>query len=216
MKKVNWKYAVGEVIIVMIGILLAFQLQNWNESMKDKSLVDSYLSNPKENLLQDQNQIAEQRSVLQSIDSSLNQLNQYLYQRQNVVLTKDEMALIHQLSNWYYLIIRSTTFNDLFNSGRLNLLPDLDLRLDLSTYYEYSELVKSFDQGVAQSQLSFTNIIVQMVPFGRDSWNVTEKEADQLINMAWYIKGRITNTLMHLENLQDINADIVSSIDGLL
>ena len=37
-KAVNYlKYAIGEIVLVMIGILLALQINNWNEHRKNKS-----------------------------------------------------------------------------------------------------------------------------------------------------------------------------------
>jgi sensor domain CHASE-containing protein len=32
------KYAIGEIILVVIGILIALQINNWNEQRKQKNL----------------------------------------------------------------------------------------------------------------------------------------------------------------------------------
>ena len=37
------KYAIGEIILVVIGILLALQINNWNESKKNCEKVDKLL-----------------------------------------------------------------------------------------------------------------------------------------------------------------------------
>ncbi|MCH2193692.1 DUF6090 family protein [Kordia sp.] len=37
-------YAIGEILLVMIGILLALQVNNWNETRKSKLKNDSILS----------------------------------------------------------------------------------------------------------------------------------------------------------------------------
>ena len=37
-------YAVGEIILVVIGILIALQINNWNENRKDKILEKEYLN----------------------------------------------------------------------------------------------------------------------------------------------------------------------------
>lgn len=38
-------YAIGEIVLVMIGILLAFQVNNWNENRKLEKLENSYYIN---------------------------------------------------------------------------------------------------------------------------------------------------------------------------
>ena len=37
-----FKYAIGEIILVVIGILIALQVNNWNESYKEQKLVIQY------------------------------------------------------------------------------------------------------------------------------------------------------------------------------
>lgn len=36
------KYAIGEIILVVIGILIALQINNWNEERKQLEIRDSY------------------------------------------------------------------------------------------------------------------------------------------------------------------------------
>jgi len=47
------KYAVGEILLVMIGILLALQVNNWNENKKIQKFEISILKELKANLLKD-------------------------------------------------------------------------------------------------------------------------------------------------------------------
>lgn len=46
-------YAIGEIILVVIGILIALSINNWNEEKKDRILEVKILSEIKENLLSD-------------------------------------------------------------------------------------------------------------------------------------------------------------------
>jgi len=39
------KYAIGEIILVVIGILIALSINNWNENRKLESLVKNYEQN---------------------------------------------------------------------------------------------------------------------------------------------------------------------------
>ena len=47
MKKINWQYALGEVIIVSIGITIAFALNNWKEARNNQKIKQQYLSSLK-------------------------------------------------------------------------------------------------------------------------------------------------------------------------
>jgi uncharacterized protein involved in outer membrane biogenesis len=47
------KYAVGEIILVVIGILIALQINNWNEQRKQNNLEQSTLIELKANLIAD-------------------------------------------------------------------------------------------------------------------------------------------------------------------
>ena len=42
-----FKYAIGEIVLVVIGILIALQINNWNESNKDIKQEQTYLKNLK-------------------------------------------------------------------------------------------------------------------------------------------------------------------------
>ncbi|WP_178983220.1 DUF6090 family protein [Winogradskyella helgolandensis] len=46
-------YAFGEIILVVIGILIALQINNWNESKKNKTFEKETLSQIRTNLLKD-------------------------------------------------------------------------------------------------------------------------------------------------------------------
>ena len=46
-------YAIGEIVLVMIGILLALQVNNWNEERKRKSLINTYIGSLQADLRND-------------------------------------------------------------------------------------------------------------------------------------------------------------------
>ena len=47
------KYAIGEIILVVIGILIALQINTWNEKRKEHSLENSYLLRLKSEIASD-------------------------------------------------------------------------------------------------------------------------------------------------------------------
>ena len=53
------KYAIGEIILVVIGILIALQINNWNQSIKDKNSLNDYLIKIKSHTTEDIEQLVE-------------------------------------------------------------------------------------------------------------------------------------------------------------
>jgi len=132
------RYAIGEIILVMIGILLALQVNDWNndrlESKKEQLFLKNLQSDFKTNL-------TELNSVYQgTLDA---------YQASNDLLEaiKGEPPLIHTEINKLLdeiinkissLDLISGSIDEITNTGSLNLINDLELRKLISNwpYYE--------------------------------------------------------------------------------
>lgn len=67
-------YAIGEIALVVIGILIALQINNWNERVKQQTQVNSYLSSMIENLRDDQQSLTSMKNQLSFRYHSLNYL----------------------------------------------------------------------------------------------------------------------------------------------
>ncbi|NNL82590.1 MAG: hypothetical protein HKP28_04315 [Winogradskyella sp.] len=68
------KYAVGEILLVVIGILIALQVNNWNENRKYKNIEKDLLNTITENLKLDSLSFSKNLRRLRTIDSLHNQL----------------------------------------------------------------------------------------------------------------------------------------------
>ena len=69
-----FKYAIGEILLVVIGILIALQINNWNERRK-ASIQEAELL---ENIYEDINYNLESIQFVYTIDSTNNQRNKRL------------------------------------------------------------------------------------------------------------------------------------------
>lgn len=47
------KYAIGEIVLVVIGILIALQINNWNQARKDDRILNEYLVKIKSHTMED-------------------------------------------------------------------------------------------------------------------------------------------------------------------
>jgi hypothetical protein len=62
-----FKYAIGEIVLVVIGILIALSINNWNENRKDEKRIDAFIQKLK---TQTENNITKIENKIQYFDSN--------------------------------------------------------------------------------------------------------------------------------------------------
>jgi len=120
------KYAIGEIVLVMVGILLALQVNNWNESRKDNTKEQQILSQLKEeyevNLLQLEQKITHRKKmieaatkVLQYIDEPLNVSNDSLLSKLSIFIGTPTIEPIENnlINSGDILLIKNEKLNQL-------------------------------------------------------------------------------------------------------
>jgi len=128
------RYAIGEIVLVVIGILIALQVNNWNQSNNEKILEKEYLSR----LLQDLDfDIKSFRTTIR-LDSSKVENARLLLQKfkQAEIWTEDDLANVYRefVIN-ANLNVQRVTIDEIKSSGRITLIRNKDLRLHMMTYY---------------------------------------------------------------------------------
>ena len=78
------KYAIGEIILVVIGILIALSINNWNESRKLQEEINTYLTQKLVNLHEDQLRLVELRVFRLNAAEKSKQLLDLSLKRSNV------------------------------------------------------------------------------------------------------------------------------------
>ena len=123
-------YAIGEIILVVIGILIALQINNWNETRKENLKAKSYLVNIKEDLILDTIQY---NKAIDHIEFSISKATKLLGLKSFENYETD--SLLNLIPNTYYqLSINSQTFDKLINSG-VTELSDKNEIFDLINIY---------------------------------------------------------------------------------
>ena len=136
-----FKYAIGEILLVVIGILIALQINNWNESNKTKSEEALYLKRLIVDLKKDSiyynNRIEKAKLLIEKNTSFINKM----YETQQTKADFIELVAIPMWSS-EYLTIQDNTYRELVSSGKLNILSNEDIKINVVDFYRLAESYK--------------------------------------------------------------------------
>ena len=138
------RYAIGEIVLVVIGILIALQINNWNETRKEKIIESKLISQLYDELIVNKeysekilNYLDVQYSYIAPIVKLGNDLN-----IDSLIIKTEENWFIDEFSLITYLL-SFTEFYDLdfkyykaaVSDGSISLIKDNDFILDLEFIY---------------------------------------------------------------------------------
>lgn len=128
-------YAIGEILLVMIGILLALQVNNWNEAKKTRQLEKSTLSEISSALQGDLSQLESWIAIKQLQDSNIIRIINYLEDREPYTEKLDR--------SWQSGFLRPVySFNtspyELLKSRGFEIIENDSLRKALQYHYDIS------------------------------------------------------------------------------
>ncbi len=130
------KYAIGEIILVVIGILIALQINNWNENSKERDVEQEYLVSLKEEF---NHNLVELDSVIKSNtfnrDNAVELSN--LMGPDSPSITEKEFAdLAMNMTNWEVQYRpNQAVLDEIISSGKLAIFSNNKLKFTLSSYY---------------------------------------------------------------------------------
>lgn len=154
-------YAVGEILLVMIGISLAFQLDNWNEDRVKRISEISYYENIKEQITDDKALILNQVNFNKYFLAKSSYLN-------NIIEVNDRSKLdsigpiIHDLLQYSDFDKEGNIYATLVNSGEVKLLQNLKIVngiRELEEKYNYLNRMENIHYDAMM-----THVIVAVTP----------------------------------------------------
>ena len=128
-----FKYAIGEIVLVVIGILIALQLNNLNEERKNardlRPALQALQSEIQENIFYLNTQIKNIETDLQELEYFINILN-----TSEPLKIRDTLLnnVLQQIGPESYLPLRKNAYSNLFNSGLINHIKNDTLKLKIN------------------------------------------------------------------------------------
>ena len=205
------KYAVGEIILVVIGILIALQINNWNENRKDNILEKEYLSRLKSDLEFDQRLL--KRFTIDRYERKVECLEKGKSYNQGNYIIKDTLQFLDDIGyggvfgnvNWSLAI---STYNELISTGNLRKIESDSLRYNIITYYENSKAYQISGRDYISGYINFVNSL--------RPYNSKNQESNIIFDIPTMFKRLKTEEYYRLANLELTLAHSVSRFAEVL
>ena len=138
------KYAIGEIVLVVIGILIALQINNWNEDRKLNQLEKTYLNRLVDETKKD---ILTFTNEIQRLEKN----NEKIVNLSNVFkIESNSDSLLVRVTNEYmiygtiYPVFNpsTSTFEDLSSTGNISVITNTEIRERIVGHYEDYQFVE--------------------------------------------------------------------------
>jgi hypothetical protein len=130
------KYALGEIVLVVIGILIALQINNWNSNRIRKNKESVYLKNIERDLKEQIKSIDTQMDFELSISETAKPLLKYYKKHHQFQVDSSFTAAIGSITNRRTFVKINPTYTELLSSGNVDIVSNNKLKGDLIEYYQ--------------------------------------------------------------------------------
>ncbi len=142
-------YAFGEIILVVVGILIALSINNWNEHRKLDILELEYLERITTDLKADTRYFKKQ---IEECEAVIDLCNQYIHKAYEEQKTKEDYTSLVELftERTENLVVQNSTYLELNNAGKLSIFKNQQVKdslIALHREYEYAtSRIKEFNE----------------------------------------------------------------------
>lgn len=148
-------YAVGEIILVVIGILIALQINILQQKQLDSRTLNKYLTLLLEDLEKDKERLFE---CIKADSTKLEHCNQFINANKPIISHATFVYSLQQAS----IIIHDATYNSMKSSGIMELIKDIETQKTISEYYANLESTKRFEDIHLNNQVAnYTNDVLK-------------------------------------------------------
>ncbi len=135
-RKQEWTAIFLDFVIVVVGVLMAFQITAWNEARAERERSQEYLLRIRADLAADMVSLQKHKEVWQQVANEGYAAIAYAEAGAPGDQAPWEIlrSFLHASQSWQFHFIDST-YAELRSAGELRLIPDADLRNALADYY---------------------------------------------------------------------------------
>lgn len=157
-------YALGEVLLVVIGILLALQIDGWNNNRIQKKKELIYLKEIQLSLQDDLDRIGHSIKFNQKKDSVIDKsLGAMLHADSNLEAMNELTKNMPVLAEYAVFTQNRVAFDNMLSAENIDLISSDSLRILLSNYYAQEDLLDGTQERVKDLTRKYVDHITPML-----------------------------------------------------
>jgi len=160
--KLEWTYAIGELAIVTVGVLIALAVDQWNSSRLEGVEEAAYVSRLMSDIDEDIRNLEYQIDAVEQKQDSLARVADQL--RSGLISNHVEFfqdVVIGANYGWNQEAAHRATYDDLLGSGNFGLINDHRIRILISGYYDDLE---GGGNRIEERETEYPNLTYKLIP----------------------------------------------------
>jgi len=197
------RYAIGETALVVVGILIALQINNWNENRKNNIEAHKILLSLNEDFQANSSLIKYTAHKVQLMSNHTNKLIQII-DKDSLTINPDSLGAYITVgaSSWWRDKTVSNTYDALSGSGNINLISNKKLKKLLADFYASTK--SGFEDENNLEQLA-VKILEKTSKECYILWSNNNKEKDsQLIEKNNTLKNEAIISILNNKDLMGL------------
>ena len=153
------KYAVGEILLVVIGILIAISINNWNETQKFKAEALRVIKELNTEFANNRIVLKERINDLENANHNVRAVLSYMNKNRDLIQKINMDSIINNSLYYGNFNPANSTILELISSGKLNLVSNQSLKQNL---YKWIQLLGDSDEDFKNQDQQATT---QLIPY---------------------------------------------------
>jgi hypothetical protein len=134
-----FKYAIGEIILVVVGILIDLQINNWNEKRKIKTEEKELITNLIFSFERKLNELEIKNAGRVKNINGINKLRKIISNQDQAVTDPEMFGFLQDMFMWYTVNEEFSIIDMLYSSGKINLISNDSLKAKLISWPDFME-----------------------------------------------------------------------------
>ncbi|MFC3879820.1 DUF6090 family protein [Algoriphagus namhaensis] len=182
-------YALGEILLVVIGILIALQVNNWNEERKQKKQKGILLESLKTEFEENQNRLNTLLSFIAQREDYARSLLKLLEGLPSQVDSVETVFALERAGFVHYFNPTLPTYEEMKSSGTLSLIENKDLKRRMAEYQTFLEYSFRIEDGNKEPIQQYSERILKYMDPDFGDVNITDNESRKYASVKFDLEA---------------------------